>query len=84
MPDCDALNDVQPCGCAFKKTNSGKVVNRHDLGGWGWLMSYIVLDLSLKVVKRLNLAGPCGADCTISGAGGLRMWCAAPTAFDPK
>ncbi len=33
MPDCDALNDVQPCGCAFKKTNSGKVVNRHDLGG---------------------------------------------------
>jgi hypothetical protein len=67
-----------------KKRISGKVVNRHDLGGWGSRMSYIALDLSLKVVKRLDLAGTCKTDCTISGADGLTMWCAAPTVFDPE
>ena len=70
MPDCDALNDVQPCGCAFKKINSGKVVSRHDLGEWGSLMYYIALDLDLKGAIRLDLTGIIERIASFSGGPG--------------
>ena len=82
MPDCDALNKAQPCGCAFKKTKSGKVVSAHDLGGWGSPMSYIAFDLGVRVFIKFSLAAQFRADCTIHGAGGLAMWCTARCSLD--
>ena len=42
-------------------------------------MSYIVLDLGLKVFIKFNLTADFRAACTVPGESGLRNWCAATT-----
>ena len=47
-------------------------------------MSYIALDLSLKVVIKLNLADILRVHCIIPDAAGIRMWCTVSTMFTTK